>query len=166
MGSEYECCGDTDEGRPKDPANDPPRALMATRQDRPSPMPTPSRAEGRRRTSPHVRGSPRCSGCSSPSFVDSDRFHVGILSKLCLMVDRGTNTALRRTGTRSATTTQEAAGVDAAAAPCDDPVDAGVLLDESDEPVLGVAVSVLVVDESDEPVELPPVPFDGLESFL
>lgn len=59
-----------------------------------------------------------------------------------------------------------AAGVDAAAAPCDDPVDAGVLLDESVEPGLGVAVSVLVVEESDEPVELPVVPFDGLESFL
>ena len=64
--------------------------------------------------------------------------------------------------------TQLAAGAGAAAAPCDDPVEpgVGVLLEESVEPVLGLAVSVLVVEESDEPVELSPVPFDGLESFL
>ena len=78
--------------------------------------------------------------------------------------------AFRCTGAGSAVLTrrliQEAAGVDAAAAPCDAPVEAGVLLDDSVEPELGVAVSVLVVEESEEPVELPPVPFDGLESFL
>ena len=78
--------------------------------------------------------------------------------------------AFRCTGTGSVVLTrrliQEAAGAGAAAAPCDEPVEGGVLLDESVEPELGVAVSVLVVEESDEPVELPLVPFDGLESFL
>ena len=62
---------------------------------------------------------------------------------------------------------QVAAGVDAGATPCDEPVDAGAGLEDSVEPVL-VAVSVLVVEVSDEAGEAAPVPapVDDLESFL